>query len=54
MIQQESLTERAVRILAKLATMSDDVTNEDADRHCLRNLKRIAAQNLNAALHETE
>ncbi|RZJ07662.1 MAG: hypothetical protein EOP39_15775 [Rubrivivax sp.] len=54
MSQQESLADHAVRVLAKLATMNDDVTNDDADRHALRNIKRIATQHLDAALREAE
>lgn len=54
MSQQESLADRAVRILAKLATLNDDVTNDHADRHALRNIKRIASSHLDAALREVE
>ena len=49
-----SLADRVVRILAKLATLNDDVTNDDKDRHVLRNIKRIAGQHLDAALNEVE
>jgi hypothetical protein len=54
MSQQETLADQAVRVLAKLSALNDDVTNEDADRHVLRNVKRIAGQHLANALRETE
>lgn len=54
MSQQESLADQAVRVLAKLKTMNEDVTNDDADRHVLREIKRIAEERLASALRETE
>lgn len=54
MTQQESLADQAVRVLAKLKAMNEDVTNDDADRHVLREIKRIAEERLACALRETE
>lgn len=54
MSQGESLADRAVRVLAKLKDMNDDVTNDDEDRHVLREIKRIADEQLSSALRDTE
>ena len=54
MNRPESLTEQAVRVLADLATMTDDVTNEHPERHMVRNLKRQAEAMLGQTLNTIE
>lgn len=51
---QQSLADRAVFVLAELAKITDDVTNDHADRHAIRRIKHMAVARLDAALIEVE
>ena len=53
-MSQQTLTERAIFVLANLATFTDDVTNEHPERHALRLIKNMVSAHLELALREAQ
>ena len=53
-MSQQTLAERAVLVLANLATFTDDVTNEHHERYALRRIKNMVSARLELALVEAQ
>lgn len=49
MDQQTSLADQAFEAVALVRAICDDIDNDDPERHIVRNLKRLAEQNLEAS-----
>jgi hypothetical protein len=50
MAENMSLADQAVQALAMVKAMDEGLTNDDPHRHIVRSMKRIAEQNIAAAL----
>lgn len=49
MNSQMSLADQAIEALSMVKSMGEDIGNDDPERHIVRNLKRLAEQNLEAS-----
>lgn len=51
-MSSKSLADSAVETLAAISAMDQGVTNDNPDRHIIRNLKQVAQNIVRDALHE--